>query len=353
MLTLLLVLVLISVLIMAHEWGHFYSARKLGVKVEEFGFGFPPKIWSYTKKGIKYSINLLPFGGFVKIFGEHGEGEGSHESFANRPAWQRFIILAAGVSMNIVLAWVLFSGSVVAGLPQATDDTNIPVSVAGVLPGSPAEKAGLKFGDNILQISAGGEQEMIQEERQVRDFSEKYGGQEITLVIRRGEEVSNINIVPRVQYPSGEGPMGIALARITDKAVSWYQAPWEGLKILGRSIVLTIGGLLFILKELVLEQKTSVAVSGPVGIFMMVGDSKEIGLGYLLQLAGLLSVNLAILNFLPIPALDGGRVLFLVIEKLRRKKINPKWENAAHAVGFAILLLLMVLVTFKDITRIF
>ncbi|MDP3731159.1 MAG: M50 family metallopeptidase [bacterium] len=351
--TILLVLILISMLVMAHEWGHFYSARKLGIKVEEFGFGFPPKIWSHTKKGIKYSINLLPFGGFVKIFGEHGEGEGNRDSFVSRPAWQRFIILAAGVGMNIVLAWVLFSAGTLAGLPQATDDSGVPISVAGVLPGSPAEKAGLKFGDQISQIIAAEEQKIIQDEQQVRDFSEKYGGQEITLVVKRGKDISNVNIIPRAQYPSGEGPMGIALARITTEAVSWYKAPWEGLKILGRSVVLTISGLLFILKELVLEQKTSVAVSGPVGIFTMVGDSQKLGLGYLLQLAGLLSVNLAILNFLPIPALDGGRVLFLIIEKLRRKKIDPKWENAAHAIGFALLLLLMILVTFKDISRIF
>ena len=146
--------------------------------------------------------------------------------------------------------------------------------------------------------------------------------------------------------------MGIALARITTQAVSWYQAPWEGLKTLGRSIVLTVSGLVFILKELVLEQKTSIAVSGPVGIFTMVGDSRSLGLGYLLQLAGLLSVNLAILNFLPIPALDGGRVLFLGIEKIRGKKVSPKWENAAHAIGFALLIFLMILVTFKDISRV-
>ncbi|MDP3710280.1 MAG: M50 family metallopeptidase [bacterium] len=351
--TIFLVLILIGVLILAHEWGHFYSARKLGVKVEEFGFGFPPKIWSKTKNGIKYSINLLPFGGFVKIFGEHGEGEGNRDSFISRPAWQRFIILSAGVGMNVVLAWIFFSGGSLAGLPQATEDASVPVSVAGVLPGSPAEKAGLKFGDQILQIVAEVEQRIITEEQHVRDFSEKYGGKEITLVIKRGKGTLNINIIPRAEYPSGEGPMGIALARITTEAVSWYMAPWEGLKTLGRSIVLTISGLAFILKELILEQKTSVAVSGPVGIFMMVGDSRELGLGYLLQLAGLLSVNLAILNFLPIPALDGGRVLFLVIEKLRRKKIDPKWENAAHAIGFTLLLILMVLVTFKDISRIF
>lgn len=322
--------------------------------MEEFGFGFPPKVYSRVKNGVRYSINLLPFGGFVKIFGEHGEGEESRESFISRPALQRFVILAAGVFMNFVLAWVFFSLGSVIGIPQISDEKKdgIPVTVISVLPASPAEESGIRFGDQILEMRADGVSLRIEKEQDVKDFVDAYRGEEVVVVLRRGEEVSEIKVTPRFLVPEGEGPLGIAMARLTVVRAPWYLAPVEGAKTLARSTAATAFGLFSILRDIFTQGGTKVAVSGPIGIFSFAKDTWALGLAYFLQFVGILSVNLAILNFLPIPALDGGRILFLAIEKIRGRRIDQKIENFAHTLGFALLVLLMILVTYKDIVRI-
>lgn len=355
MTTFILVLIIISLLILAHELGHFYSARKLGVRVDEFGFGFPPKLWSRTKNGVLYTINLLPFGGFVKIYGEHGEGTGDKNSFISKSAWRRFVILAAGVFMNLVLAWLFFTAGNLVGVPEITDGQpkDVPVSIVGVVPNSPADNSGLKFGDKILEMQGKDITLRINSEKDVQDFIDAYRGEDIILTVERGQQILKINTKPRVTYPEGEGPLGIALARLTIRHIVWYKALWEGAKTLLRGIILTIEGLFFLIKQVFIERNTQVAVSGPIGIFQLIGDTQTLGPSYLLQLIGMLSVNLAILNFLPIPALDGGRILFLLIEKIKGKKIDPHWENMAHAAGFAFLILVMILVTYKDIVRVF
>ncbi len=353
MVTFILVIVVVSLLILVHEWGHFYSARKLGVKVEEFGFGFPPKIYSRVKNGVRYSFNLLPFGGFVKIFGEQGEGEESKDSFISRPIWQRFVIIGAGVFMNLVLAWIFFSIGAGIGVPQAGDTEGLPVSIIAVIPGSPADLAGLKFGDEVMELRGTGLSLRVESEQDIRDFVDAYRGEEITLVVKRGGSVQEVKATPRAHIPEGEGPLGVALGRLSIARAPWYLAPLEGMKMLIRSIYFTLGGLWFIVKEIFIEGRTSVAVSGPVGIFFFAKDTLALGIAYVLQFIGMLSVNLAILNFLPIPALDGGRILFLAIEKIRGRRIDPGIENLAHSLGFAFLVLIMILVTYKDLAKIF
>lgn len=355
MVTLIFVFVAVSILVLVHEWGHFYSARMLGVRVEEFGFGFPPKLFSRVKNGIRYSFNALPFGGFVKIFGEHGESEGDHDSFVSRPAWQRFIILGAGVFMNFVLAWIVFSVAAAVGLPQAGDAPagGTPVSIIGVLPSSPAEQVGLKFGDQILEMRSYETSLRIESEKDVRDFVDAYRGEEVVLILRRAEAIREVRVTPRTQSPDGEGPLGIALARLTLVKTPWYLAPVEGFVTLMRSIRAVVSGFFSILSEIVVSGKTSVAVSGPVGIFFFAEDTRTLGIAYFLQFIGMLSVNLGVINFLPIPALDGGRILFLAIEKIKGRRVNPNVENIIHTVGFAFLILLMVLVTYKDLIKIF
>ncbi len=354
MLTLLLVIVVISLLILVHEWGHFYSARKFGVKVEEFGFGFPPKVISRVKNGIRYSLNLFPFGGFVKIYGEHGEGEDDPQSFMSRPAWQRFIMLAAGVFMNFVLAWVFFSVGSALGVPQISEGetSGVPVSIIGISSNSPAEAYGFRFGDQILEMRAPDLSLRIEFEKDVRDFVNAYKGEEVIITLRRGKEIKEIRAVPRVSFPEGEGPLGIALARLSIAKVPWFLAPIEGVRMLFRTTGATAEGLFTIVKEIFMEGKPPVGVSGPVGIFFFADDTRALGVAYFMQFMGILSVNLAILNFLPIPALDGGRILFLAIEKLRRRRVDSKIENIFHTVGFVLLILLMVLVTYRDVARI-
>lgn len=362
--TIVLVLIFISILILVHEWGHFYVARRLGVKVEEFGFGFPPRLFSRIRGGVRYSFNLLPFGGFVRIFGEHGEGEGNRASFVSRPARERFIILAAGVVMNLILAWVLFSGASAIGLPRSAGEGagGIPVSILGVLSGSPAEQAGVKLGDQILEIRAPEVSLRIEKEEDVRQFADAYKGEEIAIVIRRqaptpnlarGQgEIREFTVVPRLVMPEGEGPLGVVLGRIVIERSPWYLAPISGAVALTNSIFAIIGGLVAFFSQLLGEGRVPAGVSGPIGILLFAQDSVALGIAYFLQFIGLLSVNLAILNFLPIPALDGGRVLFLAIEKIKGSRVNPRVEQVAHALGFILLVLLMLLVTYQDIARV-
>lgn len=382
MLTLIFIVIAISALILVHEWGHFFSARKLKVGVEEFGFGFPPRLVSRMKNGVRYSLNLLPFGGFVKIFGEHGEGETDPRSFASRPAWQRIIILGAGVGMNLVLAWAVFSTGAAIGVPQALDSDvpagagasgeHIPVSIIAVMPGSPAEKAGLRIGDRILEIRTPDISLRIESEEDVRNFVDAYRGEEIVVIVQRGSlsrlsasrsslqngqgeipdgSIREIKVVPRKTVPEREGPLGIAMARLKIVRSPWYLAPFEGLTILFRSVSAVLQGFGFVLKELVFGNAQHIPVSGPVGIYRYAQETRQFGFAYFLQFVGILSVNLAILNALPIPALDGGRILFVLLEKVKRKRIDPKLENTIHAVGFVILVLLMVIVTYRDIVQ--
>lgn len=372
MVTLILIIIVISILILVHEWGHFYSARKLGVKVEEFGFGFPPRLgtiyikdgklrWIFGYKpviskivGPSFTLNWLPFGGFVKIFGEHGEGEDDPQSFMSRPAWHRFIILVAGVFMNFAAAWVFFSIGSAVGIPQISDEgSGGPISIIGVLPDSPAERAGLKFGDKIFELKSRDLSLRVESEKDVQNFMEAYRGEEVTIIIGRGNIVENLRATPRVNFPEGEGPLGIAIAHLTIVRAPWYLAPFEGLKTLYRSVVVTVGGLYFIVHDLVLGKGADVAVSGPVGIFFFADDVRSLGFAYFLQFIGMLSVNLAVLNFLPIPALDGGRIFFLAIEKIKGSRVSPVVENFAHTIGFVLLIFLMLIVTYRDIVRIF
>ncbi|TSC78432.1 MAG: hypothetical protein G01um101433_239 [Parcubacteria group bacterium Gr01-1014_33] len=363
MFTLFLIIIIISILILVHEWGHFFAARVLGVKVEEFGIGFsgkefglrfPPKLLKIFSKGVLYSINPLPFGGFVKIYGEQGEGEKDPASFSSRPAWQRFIILAAGVFMNLVLAWIFFSGGTMIGIPNISDDkdSRIPVSLIAVTPGSPAEHAGLRFGDQVLELRSSDISLRVEYEDDIRKFVDAYRGEKIMLIIKRGNDIKEISATPRVNPPEGEGPLGIGMGRLTLVRAPWYLAPVEGGKILGRSISATLNGFVMLAKELIAKGPRNLPVSGPIGIFSYAQDTKALGMAYFLQFMGILSVNLAILNFLPIPALDGGRALFLLIEKIKGRRVEPHFENVIHTVGFVLLILLMVAVTYKDVVKI-
>lgn len=355
MVTLVLVIIVVSLLILVHEWGHFYAARKLGVRVEEFGFGFPPRLLSFVKNGVKYSFNLLPLGGYVKIFGEQGEGEGDKKSFISKPIYHRFVILAAGVFMNILAAWFFFSASSLVGIPQLGDEEEfhgIPVSIVAISPNSPAEKVGLKVGDKIIEMRSRDLSLRVEFERDIQDFISAYLGEEITLVVQRGRDVHSFAVTPRIGTKKGEGPLGIALGRISISKIPWYLAPAAGFKTLLTTFWFILEGLYMVVKDLVTSGRTPASISGPVGIFLFARDTWLFGVGFFLQFVGIISVNLAILNFLPIPALDGGRALFLVIEKLRGKRINMKLENTLHTIGFAVLIGLLVFVTYRDIIRI-
>ncbi len=353
-------ILVLSVLVLIHELGHYLTAKKLGVKVEEFGFGFPPRIWGKKIGETIYSINLLPIGGFVKLYGEDEAGGGKvgtldekafkgkdkERAFFVRPIWQRFVIVFAGVFMNFLLAVVILSYLVIVqGIPTPGKD----VVIAGVANNSPAQKAGLKEGDVILAVDG----QKIQNAEQVISYTKKHLGQPISLQLQTpNHQVQTISVTPRVHYPSNEGAMGVAIGtNVSVKKYPWYQAPWIGLKEAVGQTGMILQGLGQLVVQLAVNRQVPQGLAGPVGIAQLTGQFVQIGFNAVLGLLALLSLNLAILNVLPIPALDGGRLFFIILEGIIGKKVSPKVEGYAHAVGMAVLFALIIFITFHDITR--
>jgi regulator of sigma E protease len=360
-LTIIVFILILGILIFAHELGHFISAKKSGVKVEEFGFGFPPRIFAFKKGETTYSLNLFPVGGFVKIFGEERGDKisTSKRAFYNRPAWQRAIILFAGVFMNFLLAAVFFSIVHGIGTPgmvekgQEASYRNIQVQIIEIAKNSPAEKAGIKIGDSILGISFNQEVVQIKEVEDVQNFIASHIGEEITFSLKTGNEIFSKNIVPRPNPPQGEGAIGIAMAKTGLISYPWYTAIIKGFETAGKMIVIMIGLFWLLIKTLILKGTMIGEIAGPIGIYSLTSQFVKLGLVYVLQFAAILSINLAIINVLPFPALDGGRLLFLLIEKIKGKPIKFKTERLANSIGFAILILLMIVITFRDIIKLF
>jgi len=359
MLTILAFIIILGLLVFVHELGHFLVAKKLGIKVEEFGFGFPPRIFGIKRGETLYSLNLIPLGGFVKIFGEDGEEKSSQRSFAAKKIWQRASVLLAGVTMNIVLAIALLSLGYMIGLPWAIDDSQAAsgakVQITQVVAASPADKAGMKVGDIILSVSTADGSQLSGADKviSVQDFIDKNKGRDLVVLLKRGQADFQVSIVPRVSPPLNEGAMGVALARVTEISFPWQRAIWEGTKETFSLIWLIISSLAYLIWQFLSSGRGAGEVIGPVGIFSITGQAASMGFVYLLQLAALLSANLAIVNALPFPALDGGRVLFLLIEKIKGSPVSQAVEKAVHTAGFAFLILLMIVITLKDITRLF
>jgi len=358
MLTIIIFIIILGLLVFVHELGHFLVAKKNGVRVEEFGFGFPPRIFGIKRKETIYSINAIPLGGFVRILGEDGQDKDDPHSFSAKKIWQRMTILIAGVLMNIILAIILLSLGNFIGLPTAVDDSeNIAgakVQITQVLGLSPAEISGLKAGDIIVKMAGlSGELVNITKVFQVQDFTSANQGKMINLVVERGKELIPIAITPRANPPAEEGAMGVGLARIVDISYPWYRAIYEGfISAFGLTwlIIKAIGALLW---QLVSQGNVVEGIAGPVGIYNLTGQAAKMGFIYLLQLTVLLSINLAIINAFPFPALDGGRILFLLIEKIKGSPVSQRVEKAIHSAGFVFLIIVMLLVTIRDVIKLF
>ncbi|MGE5041977.1 MAG: RIP metalloprotease RseP [Candidatus Levyibacteriota bacterium] len=358
--TIIAFVVILSVLVLIHELGHFITAKKFGIKVEEFGFGFPPRLFGVKKGETMYSINALPVGGFVKLFGEDEAGGGSlktskagpvisktelRRAFFARPVWQRFIVVFAGVLMNFILAVVLISylfGAHGVALPSKN------IHVTEVLKNSPAQKVGLKVDDEIDALNG---KTIVSTEAFIATVKENLG-KEITLEISRNGQKMTIRVTPRATYPKGEGPVGVGISNVEIKKYPWYSAPFFGTMEALKFTWLILQGLGQMVSDLVLHGQKPKGVAGPVGVAQLTGQAVSYGVDATLWFVALLSINLAVLNVLPIPALDGGRLFFILIEAVIRRKVNPKYENYSHAVGLALLLGLMLLITVFDIMRV-
>ncbi len=359
MLTVIIFIIILGVLVFVHELGHFLVAKKNGVKVEEFGFGFPPRIFGIKRGGTIYSINAIPLVGFVRILGEDGQDKDDPHSFAAKKIWRRAIILVAGVTMNIILAIFLLSLGNIIGLPTTIDDSqnvnNARVEITDVAANSPAQAAGLKLGDTIIKMTTAGASvvQNITKVVQVQDFTDQNKGKEITITINRAKALSDLNLTPRANPPSGEGAMGVGLARVADISLPWYRAIYEGFIYTFNLMWLIIQALGMLLWQLISHGKVSSDITGPVGIYQITGQAAKMGFIYLVNLTALLSINLAIINILPFPALDGGRILFLIIEKIKGSPVSQRVERAVHSAGFVFLILLMLLITVRDVIKLF
>lgn len=425
--TIILFLLILGVIVFFHELGHFFMAKLYGVKVDEFGLGFPPRAFGIQKiksektekisneekidveifdtvknngaeiieeviidkvrevdevrsvekwrwilgkgdkdeeprskkgenEGTIYSLNWIPLGGFVKIEGEDGENKNDTRSFSSRSISERFQILSAGVVMNFFLAFVIFSAIFMLGFPQditgvessaIKNAKNIEVKISEVKESSPAFSAGLMAGDTVEKAG----DINIESIEDLQNYTKENVGKTVVLAIKRGEKNFTKEIIPREEYPENEGPMGVTLAQTAVISYSPLAAIKQGYEYtvqLTMFIILAFTGIIW---SLATTGKTAADISGPVGIAAMTQQAAAMGFMTVLNFTAIISVNLAIINALPFPALDGGRLLFLIVEKIKGSPINQEWEAKANNVGFALLMLLMAVVTFKDLAK--
>ncbi len=358
MFTVLIFFIVLGILVLVHEFGHFYVAKKAGMRVDEFGFGFPPRIFGIKKGETVYSINWIPFGGFVKVYGEQGEGENDPRSFASNSAGSRAKVLVAGVVMNLLLAAFLlglgnFLGLRIGLLDGDAGARDIKIQIINVSQDSPAQAAGLNPLDEIIRLEKGVEVVSVGEVEEVQTFVKRYAGQEIFVVIGRNGGELKLNLVPRKDPPPGQGELGISLVKTGVVSYPWYEAAWRGVRDTGIMTANIAVALAIFFKNLFVDSSQIADVSGPVGIAVLTGQAAGLGFNYLLQFVALLSINLAVLNIMPFPALDGGRLLFIGIEKVKGSPVSKKIENLVNAAGFALLLALMIWITVKDVAKFF
>jgi len=348
MLIIILVIIGLSLLILGHEAGHFFAAKAFGLKVDEFGIGFPPRMIAKKFGETEYSINWLPFGGFVRISGERGEFEGVRPEdnaevkpasedkrlFFNQPTWKKSIIVLAGVFMNFILGWLLFSIVLMVGSPSS-------LIIAGTQPGSPAAAAGIQAGDIVKGYT---------DSQSFINFVNQHQGTPLTFTVTRNDKDISETITPRVNPGPDQGALGVELEEGGAARENPFAAIWHGLEDAGILSWLTIQAFWDLLKQVFVHATLPSDVVGPVGIFGIAEETGKIGLTYLLQFLGIISINLMVVNCIPFPALDGGRFLLVIIEKIKGSPLSYKVEAMINGIGFALLLALMVALTVRDVS---
>lgn len=355
-------IVVLVVLIVAHEFGHFIIAKKSGIRVDEFGVGFPPKLWGKKMGETEYTVNAIPFGGFVKIFGENpGEPtiDTDPRSFSNKPREIQALVVAGGIIFNILFAWILISAGYMIGMPASQDSApfgapvrNSAVVITEVRAETPAATAGLVAGDAIKALRAPDATLAPKGAGEIGPFIAAHAGEELAIAYERNGKPGEVTVTPVEGVVPDRAAIGIAMDDIGTVRLWPHQALWQGGVMTASLTAETAKGIAQFFKDLFVRDEAALAqVMGPVGLVGVVGDAASVGFSYLLLLAALISINLAIINLIPFPALDGGRLLFIAIEAARGKAINPRVTNTANAVGFALLIALMVLVTWSDIAK--
>lgn len=363
--SILLFFAVLFVLVLVHEWGHFFAAKKTGMRVDEFGIGFPPKLFGTRWGETLYSFNALPIGGFVKIWGEDGtttgaEGADADRAFSARPKWAQAIVLVAGVVMNILFAWFLFVVVLVTGVPSVVDEADAGpgamLVVAGVLPDSPAAGV-LPVGAQVREIAATGVDTVEQPlPSEFSAFIAAMAPEPVSITYQYQDREETVLITP-VQGLSAEDSerylIGTSLTLVETVKQPFFTAVKDGFVSTYEGLIAITAGLMTLLRDAFIGQADFSTVTGPVGIVGLVGDAAGFGLTSLLTFTAIISLNLAVINMLPFPALDGGRLLFVAVEAITRREIPPEWAGRINAVGFMLLLALMAVVTYNDILRLF
>lgn len=359
MATTIIFLIVLTILVFIHELGHFLAARLFGVRVDEFAVGFPPRIWSRVWGKTRYAINLLPLGGYVRIHGEQPDDEMTNESILSKPRWQQAVVLVAGVTFNILFAWLLLSLALTVGsktttegFPQSTIKDR-SVAVDFVSTDSPAAKAGLKPGIELLTVTGSGVS-LASTSLTVASVQNLIAGsKEVVMTYKENSDVKSAIIVPQPGIVEGKAAIGISMSEIGTIRMNPFSALYYGAKQTYHLSINVALGLSAFIGNIFIGEANFKDVSGPVGIAGVVGEASRMGLAYLITITAVISVNLAAINLVPFPALDGGRLVVVAIEGIIRKPLKPAIINWVNIIGFFFLILLMILVTYKDIAKFF
>ncbi len=366
--TIILFLAVLAVLIFFHELGHFTVAKFFRVRVDEFAIGFPPRLFGWRRGETDYTLNVIPFGGFVKIFGEDPneeslKGPDRHRSFTAKSRPIQAAILSAGVAANVLFAWFLFSVAIMIGVPvpggygTAVGDREAALIVVSVAPGSPAEKAGLLSGDVLLFLESSGEVNQNLSLSEFQAFIGRHGGEPVNILVKRateGEVSTRTLVVTPTEGVVPERPViGVSLSDLAILKLSPVDSLIEGARLTAYTIKDTTLGLLSFIKNAFTGSAALSDITGPIGIAGLVKEASSVSFSYLLSFTAFISVNLAVINLLPFPALDGGRLVFVIVESVIRRPIKVEIVNMLNFAGLMILLFLMAVVSYHDILRFF
>ena len=361
LLTLLIAFLSLIALMIIHEFGHFIIAKKFGVKVEEFGVGYPPRLFGKQFGDTLYSVNLIPLGAFVKIYGEEG-GVDDYRSFASLPIWKRILICLGGVIAFWVAAMVIFSVVFIIGARVPVGDQDVAgtatqVTIVAVQQDSPAGQAGLKAHDQIRSLDSGTSTLTVDKISDFQKFITDHKGQPVTFTVeRQGKEIL-LSLTPRISYPADQGPTGVVLERLASiiEKYPWYQAPWQGIIYTGKSTWASLEGIGNVIGSLFKGKgvPAGAELAGPIGITIFLANAASYGPGFFLYFIGSISVLVAIFNLFPIPALDGGKLLFLIIEKIIGRPVSVRLEQNLTVTFFILLIAMSLFVTVRfDIPRV-
>ncbi len=352
--TFLVFLAILLVLVLVHELGHFLAAKRVGVRVDEFAFGFKPRIWGKQVGETMYAINAVPLGGYVKLYGEEA-GEEGDRALGNKTIGQRALVMVAGAFMNVLLGWIILTVLFIVGFqpiyPGVEKDpfvnTQPVTALDSVATGSPAAAAGLVAGDTVLSIDG---QNIDSTDTAL--YISNHKGQNVSISIKHTDGTQAVvSVVPRVNPPAGEGSLGVSLASVGDVKTSVWKAPLAAIYESGRIVGLSVAGFGTFVGNLVVHQQVSNDVTGLIGIGALTGTARRLGFAYLMQLVMVITIGLGVINLMPILPLDGGHIAALAYEKIKGQKLSDKQLGWLSTAGLAFVLLLFVLVTYKDIIR--